>query len=302
MALTWLPANDTAVCFIDSAPGKQGTLLGGLPVVSLEDALEKELDEILIAVLNRAASAQIRENLRQAGFAGEVTEITTFRDHLDVRLSTLRLLKEQIERRGVPGAVAELGVYRGAFAAEINRLFPDRTLYLFDTFAGFDPADVSAEDERTAGDPHAGGRNFSDTGVELVRSVLPHPEKAVFVAGHFPESVAAYAAVPGAAGAAAQELIETDQEVSEADQKDLNPAQATYALVSLDPDLYRPAADGLRFFWDRLSIGGVILIHDYTSFQYPGIRRAVDEFCDREGLTVIPLPDLHGTAILLKQE
>ena len=90
--------------------------------------------------------------------------------------------------------------------------------------------------------------------------------------------------------------------VLEADQKDLNPAQATYALVSLDPDLYRPAADGLRFFWDRLSIGGVILIHDYTSFQYPGIRRAVDEFCDREGLTVIPLPDLHGTAILLKQE
>ena len=267
MALTWLPANYTAVCFIDSAPWKQGTLLGGLPVVSLEDALEKELDEILIAVLNREASAQIRENLRQAGFAGEVTEIITFRDHL-----------------------------------EINRLFPDRTLYLFDTFAGFDPADVSAEDERTAGDPHAGGRNFSDTGVELVRSVLPHPEKAVFVAGHFPESVAAYAAVPGAAGAAAQELIETDQEVSEADQKDLNPAQATYALVSLDPDLYRPAADGLRFFWDRLSIGGVILIHDYTSFQYPGIRRAVDEFCDREGLTVIPLPDLHGTAILLKQE
>jgi O-methyltransferase len=276
MALTWLPANHTAVCFIDSAPGKQGTLLGGLPVVSPENALKKELDEILIAVLNREASAQIRENLRQAGFAGEVTEITTFRDHLDVRLSTLRLLKEQIERRGVPGAVAELGVYRGAFAAEINRLFPDRTLYLFDTFAGFDPADVSAEDERTAGDPHAGGRNFSDTGVELVRSVLPHPEKAVFVAGHFPESVAAYAA-----GAV---------------------EQATYALVSLDPDLYRPAADGLRFFWDRLSIGGVILIHDYTSFQYPGIRRAVDEFCDREGLTVIPLPDLHGTAVLLKQE
>ena len=47
MALTWLPANYTAVCFIDSAPGKQGTLLGGLPVVSLGNALEKELDVIL---------------------------------------------------------------------------------------------------------------------------------------------------------------------------------------------------------------------------------------------------------------
>ena len=296
MMATWVPAGADLVCLIDNASALQGTLAGGVPVFSLEQALMlEEPDLIMIGVLNREAETAIRAQIRDAGYIGEIRTAMEMRSVMDLRCSAMRLIARDMTARGTEGAVAELGVYRGAFAAEINRLFPDRTLYLFDTFAGFDPADVSAEDERTAGDPHAGGRNFSDTGVELVRSVLPHPEKAVFVAGHFPESVAAYAAVPGAAGAAAQELIE-------ADQKDLNPAQATYALVSLDPDLYRPAADGLRFFWDRLSIGGVILIHDYTSFQYPGIRRAVDEFCDREGLTVIPLPDLHGTAVLLKQE
>ena len=291
MALSWLPADHTAVCFIDSAPGKQGTLLGGLPVVSLGQALEEEPDEILIAVLNREACQQIHEDLRQAGFSGTVTEITVFRDHQDVRLSMLRLLKSQIERRGVAGAVAELGVYRGAFAAEINRLFPDRPLYLFDTFSGFDVNDIAAEDERTAGDPHAGGRNFSDTGVDLVRSFLPHPEMAVFVAGHFPESIDGYTESTGKEG------LERGME----DGAGKDPARASYALVSLDPDLYRPAAEGLHFFWDRLSPGGVILIHDYTSLQYPGICRAVDEFCGAKGLTVIPLPDLHGTAVLLKQ-
>lgn len=37
----------------------------------------------------------------------------------------------------MPGDVAELGVYRGVFAKHINRKFPNRTLYLFDTFEGF---------------------------------------------------------------------------------------------------------------------------------------------------------------------
>ena len=37
-------------------------------------------------------------------------------------------------------------------------------------------------------------------------------------------------------------------------------------------------------------------------FDRGELEQHADEFCDREGLTVIPLPDLHGTAILLKQE
>ena len=41
--------------------------------------------------------------------------------------------------------MAELGVYRGEFAKEINKVFPDRTLYLFDTFEGFAEQDCDTE-------------------------------------------------------------------------------------------------------------------------------------------------------------
>jgi O-methyltransferase len=50
-----------------------------------------------------------------------------------------------------------------------------------------------------------------------------------------------------------------------------------------------------------LSDGGMILINDCDSLQFPGVSRAVGEFCRDRGLYVIPLNDLHGSAILLKQ-
>lgn len=45
----------------------------------------------------------------------------------------------------------------------------------------------------------------------------------------------------------------------------------------------------------------MILIHDYTSIQFPGVQKAVDEYCRQHGLYVVPLSDLHGTAVLIKQ-
>jgi len=74
-----------------------------------------------------------------------------------------------------------------------------------------------------------------------------------------------------------------------------------YALVSLDPDLYAPALSGLEYFWPRMAKGGVIMIHDYTSMQFPGVKKAVDEFCAQNHLYPVPLMDLHGSAILSAQ-
>ena len=50
-----------------------------------------------------------------------------------------------------------------------------------------------------------------------------------------------------------------------------------------------------------MSEGGIILIHDYTGTQYPGVKRAADEFCLERNLHLLPLPDLHGTAVLIRQ-
>jgi hypothetical protein len=58
-----------------------------------------------------------------------------------VRYRLLELMREQIE--GVPGNVAELGVFTGDFARMINYLFPQKRLFLYDTFTGFDARDSS---------------------------------------------------------------------------------------------------------------------------------------------------------------
>ena len=49
------------------------------------------------------------------------------------------------ELHHLQGNVAEAGVYTGGYAHYINKYFPDRKLYLFDTFEGFDARDLEAE-------------------------------------------------------------------------------------------------------------------------------------------------------------
>jgi len=56
----------------------------------------------------------------------------------EVRNATLELISKEINRYNVEGSAAELGVYKGNFAMQINYFLPDRKLYLFDTFEGFD--------------------------------------------------------------------------------------------------------------------------------------------------------------------
>lgn len=95
-----------------------------------------------------------------------------------VRLATLELLCRRLS--AVPGAAAELGVYRGFFASCINRLLPDRKLYLFDSFEGFAPEDRASDSFQAA---------HENTSVEKVLSIMPCPEKVHIKPGFFPQSL-----------------------------------------------------------------------------------------------------------------
>ena len=269
MAARWLPASHELICYIDNDENKQGTRIGAIPVVSLGQALALKPDRIWIATLNVEAAASIETQVRDAGSEGTLRYAHAVRDAQDPRLAVIRQIAEEIRRRELPGSIAELGVFRGELAAELNRLFQERELLLFDTFEGFAGSDLEKEAAVT------GGRkvwhpDFSATSVELVRERLPHPERALFVKGCFPDSLT--------------QLREDRQ----------------YVLVSLDPDLYEPTLQGLRYFWPRLVKGGTIVIHDYNSLQFPGVRAAVQAYCDEYGLMPVPLPDLHGSAVLVK--
>ena len=95
-----------------------------------------------------------------------------------VRLATLELLCRRLAN--VPGAAAELGVYRGFFARCINLLLPERRLYLFDSFEGFEPEAGASEAFQAA---------HRNTAVEKVLSIMPHPEGVTVKPGFFPDSL-----------------------------------------------------------------------------------------------------------------
>ena len=95
-----------------------------------------------------------------------------------VRLATLELLCRRLAE--VPGAAAELGVYRGFFARCINQLMPRRKLYLFDSFEGF-AAEANASDAFQAA--------HRNTAAEKVLAIMPHPESVTVKPGFFPDSL-----------------------------------------------------------------------------------------------------------------
>lgn len=317
MVRTWLPAAQEVLCFIDNDKEKQGKMLDGLPVLSLEEALRLQPEEIILAILNAEAERLILKQIEETGFTGTYTCLGSIRELQDVRLSALRLQAREIEAWKIPGDVAELGVYQGAFAAEINRLFPERRLWLFDTFEGFHARDLAIEAERTGVKTQR--RSFSDTTIELVRSRLPHPEMARFIKGYFPESLdfevvsgsdaeqgGGHEKIQRALQSSGRNVMQEPVNVMAAcsrshTEQRKESSEPCFALVSLDPDLYEPTLEGLRYFYPRLAPGGRILIHDYTSCQFEGVKMAVDEYCRAHELFVVPLMDLHGTAVLVKQ-
>ena len=73
-----------------------------------------------------------------------------------------------------------------------------------------------------------------------------------------------------------------------------------YAFLSLDADLYEPTKEGLRLFWKCMVDNGVVMVHDYYSSQFPGVKKAVDEFCSEMNILPFPVCDVHGTVVLRK--
>jgi len=164
------------------------------------------------------------------------------------------------------GSVAELGVYQGQSSA-LLRFYASqfgRKIYLADTFRGF----AEQQYEEGMGEGKQGA--FKDVSLESARSIVGEYEGNRWVVGMFPSSI-------------------TDEM-----------RQDTYAFVSIDCDIYEPIIEGLKFFWPRMAIGGIIFIHDYSSGYWPGATRAVDDFCAQNAVAGCLLPDFAGSYVLTR--
>ena len=183
-----------------------------------------------------------------------------------VRRDMLILLLRTMLKQQVAGDLAELGVYQGRTARLFHHYAPDRVLHLLDTFEGFDPRDLNDRDLLDTSEVKS---LFSDTSVSAVtRYIRPINDNLRFYRGRFPSTVT-------------QDFANT-----------------TFAFVHLDADLYEPTTAGLKFFYPRLSKGGMIVIHDYNAWY--GAREAVDEFFADKSEVALPMPDSTGSAVVVK--
>lgn len=212
-------------------------------------------DCVILGVQDSERQAEMRSRLAELDYSGEIIYPDALK-LFDPRTATMRLLAESAPE----GDVAELGVFRGSFALAISKVFPGRTLHLFDTFEGFDGRDLALESAERF------HQDFTDTSAEAVRALIP---SAVIHKGWFPETFAGC-------------------------------DNLRFAFVSLDADLYAPTKAGLELFWPRLSEGGCIMVHDCLSTQFPDVKRAVDEFCAEEYILPYPVADVHGSVVLRK--
>ena len=53
-----------------------------------------------------------------------------------------------------------------------------------------------------------------------------------------------------------------------------------FSFVHIDVDLYEPTLDSLNNFYPKLAQDGVIVCDDYGNTQFPGAKKAVDEFLE----------------------
>ena len=88
---------------------------------------------------------EVPKQLKALGVPLEKLDKTYVEVSVWARILFLQRFSERVYKGEMEGAVAEAGVYRGEFAKHINRLFPDRRCYLFDTFKGFTDYDISKE-------------------------------------------------------------------------------------------------------------------------------------------------------------
>jgi Macrocin-O-methyltransferase (TylF) len=180
------------------------------------------------------------------------------------RFYLFNLILEQIQKEGLDGNLAELGVYKGNTAVLLASFArtQQRTVYLFDTFEGFPKADIHGIDALRP-------TLFEDTSIERVKSLVG-VEGTEYVVGYFPESTAAIS------------------------------SNLSFCLVHVDCDLYAPMKSALEYFYPRLVPGGFFVLHDYSSLHWDGVEKAIDEFWDGKLETVVPIPDKSGTVVVRK--
>ena len=250
--------------FVDNDSSKWGGTYDGVEIKSPDELKNESLYDV-IEMGTLMGLQEIQDQLAQNEIPLNKLEKTFAETSVNARIFFLKRMAERLRKENTYGAVADAGVFRGEFAKEINKYFPNSKCYLFDTFSGFDERDYEFEGRKSMTDDV---NHFKATSEEIVYSKMPNKEVVEIRKGYFPETTLG---------------IDDD-----------------FVFVNLDMDLYKPTIEGLRFFYPRMRDGGVILIHDYFTESYPNIEKSIGDFEAEIGhrLYKMPIGDDISMAIM----
>lgn len=269
------------VGFVDSFAPFWGKRYMGLPIYSPKQIKEIEFDYIVIATTVEKFRKEIYEQIISYGIDEDCIldmhkeEVLGTDIEHTCRYAWLKGFAAYVYKENIQGNVAECGVFRGDYSKFLNEFFPDRKLYLFDTFEGFDEKDLEVErsigNERFINGMFNNREVFDCTNVEMVLDKMGNRNNVCVKKGCFPETTKGF------------------------DDK--------FCFVQLDMDLYQPMYSGLEFFYDRMCMGGVIMIHDYLPEDLTGVRKAINDYENNKGIILpkLPIGDDCSIAIIKNQ-
>lgn len=191
-----------------------------------------------------------------------------YNDREYIRVRTMGLAADEVRQIKGDWDVAELGVYQGSTSRLISLLFPEKNIYMFDTFESFDRIEADKEIEEGYCDDSFVDI-FKNTNVERVKEIMPYEDKCIIRKGLFPETAKG---------------LEDNR----------------YGFVSLDVDLENSTYAGLVYFVPRMIEGGYIFLHDYNHAKLKGVRNAVKRYEEDNNikLSKVPICDSDGTLVL----
>ena len=273
---------DIHICAIcDNDKQKYGERIDNVKIISPQDLSNIFFDKVFVCVGMRYFR-EIEQQLSDMGVPKEkvVTMITCTEyqealfDRDPIRKKWMKEFANYTREVKMLGNIAECGVFCGETSMFLNKYWPERKLYLFDTFEGFCDEDIANDSSKfdSFGKSELIENPFkvcdSSQQIEIVKKRLIYSDNFEIHKGYFPESAKGI--------------------------------DDSFCFVNLDMDLYQPQLDGLKFFWDKMVGGGVILLHDYFHPNLPGVKRAIEDF-EKElrcTLTKMPIGDECSMAII----
>jgi predicted O-methyltransferase YrrM len=144
----------------------------------------------------------------------------------------------------LPGAGAEVGVYKGGSLIGIAKVLQDKIVYGIDTFTGM-PKSRTYEYHKEG--------DFKDVSfLELKKFFEERCPNVTLLKGNFPEEDVL------------QRILETD-----------------FCFVHVDVDIYDSTKACLDYFVPKLVPQGILVVDDYGFSATIGAQRAVDEFTSK---------------------